>query len=265
MSDEKEQAVADRKRELAERKKTYREAKKAAGICIQCSEPAEPGRTRCAKHVAAQRVEMVRQRDAWKSQGLCQKCGGEPLPGKATCATCGKQSVDAAGSRYQRNKIKGVCRSCGRDTGGQSLCDICKAVTKRGQKARYERLKAAGICVQCADKPAATGCVSCTECKTKQSDWQRDHGAAIKREVMDAYGGPVCVGCGYADITVLEIDHINGGGTQHLKKIGKGKLYPWLKANNYPEGFRVLCPTCNKTAARGRPLPNEQPKPNETS
>jgi hypothetical protein len=55
----------------------------------------------------------------------------------------------------------------------------------------------------------------------------------------------------------LEIDHAEGGGNQHRRKIGWSRLYHWLKRNNYPEGFRVLCPTCNRKAHKGKSLPRE--------
>lgn len=53
-----------------------------------------------------------------------------------------------------------------------------------------------------------------------------------------------CAECGYDDVRALSIDHINGGGNKHRKEIGTGDLYSWLKRNNFPEGFRVLCMNC---------------------
>lgn len=60
-------------------------------------------------------------------------------------------------------------------------------------------------------------------------------------------GDVKCACCGERHIEFLTIDHINGGGTKHRKEIGKNgsSLYQWLKNNNYPEGFRVLCFNCN--------------------
>lgn len=54
-----------------------------------------------------------------------------------------------------------------------------------------------------------------------------------------------CACCGISDIDVLGIDHINGGGNQHRKQIGKDATYLWLVKNNFPEGFQVLCHNCN--------------------
>ena len=56
-----------------------------------------------------------------------------------------------------------------------------------------------------------------------------------------------CAHCGFKDIRALSIDHINGGGNQHRKTTpgckGTG-FYYWLRRNNYPEGYQVLCMNC---------------------
>jgi hypothetical protein len=69
----------------------------------------------------------------------------------------------------------------------------------------------------------------------------------LKIEVFTAYGGVKCSCCQEPEISFLAIDHIHGGGTQHRKKTGMHgqKLYRWLKINNYPSGYRVLCHNCN--------------------
>lgn len=46
----------------------------------------------------------------------------------------------------------------------------------------------------------------------------------------------------------LQIDHINNDGKEHRKASGCGSgeaMYRWLKKNNYPAGFQVLCCNCN--------------------
>jgi len=70
---------------------------------------------------------------------------------------------------------------------------------------------------------------------------------ALKTEIMTHYGG-ICACCGESYIEFLSIDHINGGGKKHLREIGVNggrNFYKWLKDNNYPDGFRVLCMNCN--------------------
>jgi hypothetical protein len=67
--------------------------------------------------------------------------------------------------------------------------------------------------------------------------------------VLTHYGGnpPKCACCGESYIEFLAIDHINGGGSRHLKELRiKGqRFYEWLIKNNFPVGFRVLCHNCN--------------------
>lgn len=71
-----------------------------------------------------------------------------------------------------------------------------------------------------------------------------------KAEVLTHYGNGKlqCILCGEGDIVVLSIDHIRGGGLQHriaLGMRGSGtRFYKWLKANNFPTGFRTLCMNC---------------------
>jgi hypothetical protein len=66
---------------------------------------------------------------------------------------------------------------------------------------------------------------------------------AVRAEVLAAYGG-ACACCGEREPHFLAIDHIMGHGHKHRKVIGARICY-WLKRNNYPPGFRVLCHNCN--------------------
>lgn len=57
-------------------------------------------------------------------------------------------------------------------------------------------------------------------------------------------GSLVCTHCGIADIDVLSLDHINGGGTQQRMQYGS-HTYRWVINNAFPDGFQVLCFNCN--------------------
>jgi len=72
----------------------------------------------------------------------------------------------------------------------------------------------------------------------------------LKAKAFCRYGGYVCACCGETEEAFLAIDHINGGDTQHRKEIAKqgfggNGIYYWLRKNNYPKGFQVLCHNCN--------------------
>lgn len=65
----------------------------------------------------------------------------------------------------------------------------------------------------------------------------------LKTTAIQAYGGK-CVNCGEKNLEFLQIDHIHGNGNKHRRSIAKS-IYVWLKHNNFPNGFQVLCANCN--------------------
>lgn len=88
--------------------------------------------------------------------------------------------------------------------------------------------------------------------------------ASLRQEVLAAYGSR-CVCCGEAQEPFLTIDHTDGSGADHRETLGNRRsasgatTYRWLKKNNYPSGFRVLCWNCN-CARRQGPCPHERTK-----
>lgn len=87
--------------------------------------------------------------------------------------------------------------------------------------------------------------------KAKFRERHKLYAQKLKREVLTHYGGdpPKCACCGEKHLVFLTIDHIQGNGSEHRKKVcgGKGGInfYCWLRKNNYPDGFQVLCWNCN--------------------
>lgn len=63
---------------------------------------------------------------------------------------------------------------------------------------------------------------------------------------LQFYGGnpPKCACCGETTYQFLAMDHINGGGNAHRRKVGVN-LYIWLRREGFPKGFQVLCHNCN--------------------
>lgn len=83
------------------------------------------------------------------------------------------------------------------------------------------------------------------EHKDKEAINRKNISRRLKMEVIQKYGGK-CSCCKESNINYLTIDHISGNGNRHRKEITKGKkLYRWLKHNNFPSGFQVLCYNCN--------------------
>jgi len=82
-------------------------------------------------------------------------------------------------------------------------------------------------------------CKECSKARVKANQQK------TRRFCLEHYGGQ-CACCGENSYEFLCIDHINGGGHQHRKKVGHGYSFLlWLKKNNMPEGYRILCHNCN--------------------
>lgn len=58
---------------------------------------------------------------------------------------------------------------------------------------------------------------------------------------------PICVGCGCDDLRLLQINHINGGGSRETKKIGSSStLYCHIiTGKRKTDDLNVLCGGCN--------------------
>jgi hypothetical protein len=86
---------------------------------------------------------------------------------------------------------------------------------------------------------------ACIECTCKRVE---DRRLELRIEVLDHYSGgdPRCALCGEDHFEFLALDHINGGGNKHRKKVGNCQLvYQELKRLGFPDGYRVLCHNCN--------------------
>lgn len=79
---------------------------------------------------------------------------------------------------------------------------------------------------------------------------------------------PKCVCCKVSGNEFLAIDHIEGrvkmDSNSKLKKLGYSsklkskKLLVWLKNNDFPEGFQVLCHNCNTAKFQLGKCPHER-------
>lgn len=72
----------------------------------------------------------------------------------------------------------------------------------------------------------------------------------LRNNAMNAYGGFICSWCGIDEPLVLTIDHIDNDGSAHRKRLSRSSrdtrtFLRWLRDNNYPPGFQVLCFNCN--------------------
>lgn len=81
------------------------------------------------------------------------------------------------------------------------------------------------------------------------NEYDRKRTKDEKLAVIKNYGGK-CVCCGENKFEFLTIDHVNGGGNKHRKKMGiaGNSFYKWLRKLNYPKDeYRLLCMNCNSS------------------
>jgi hypothetical protein len=73
----------------------------------------------------------------------------------------------------------------------------------------------------------------------------------VRLECLRAYSGPTpkcqCkCGCKEDRVKLLEVAHLDQNGASHRKEIGGSQMLCWwLRKNNFPTGFAILCPTCH--------------------
>lgn len=136
----------------------------------------------------------------------------------------------------------GRCQGCGKVFGRHSsdriLCAGCRPpLTKPCAHCGAQFVGSMGQRRYCSKECTKAGT------KAKIATARRD----LRMEALQAYGGvkPACSCCGERTVLFLALDHIDGGGHQHRKETGGGGFYTWLRKNNYPAGFRLLCHNCN--------------------
>ncbi len=65
----------------------------------------------------------------------------------------------------------------------------------------------------------------------------------FKTEAINKLGGK-CAKCGVTDARILQINHVNGGGTKE-KRFGIDMYKAIVDGTRQTEDLNVLCPTCN--------------------
>lgn len=142
-----------------------------------------------------------------------------------------------------------------------------RSTWKGGKKAGVARRVAAGICVDCPN-PTTAGTRRCVACRERNDVSRKVRHAKLKDEVFAAYGGYVCKCCKETRKEFLHIDHANGDGAAHRRQIGDktgANMYAWLKKNNFPAGFQVLCANCNWSRGRYGYCPHERERDSVSS
>lgn len=112
-----------------------------------------------------------------------------------------------------------------------------------------------GLCSTCVMRPRHKSDRKCCECRaaynrdyylSKRSEIREQQAmayAALRSKCLAMYGG-VCRRCAESHQSMLAIDHTEGGGNMHRKAI-RSLMVWWLKNNNFPSGYQILCHNCN--------------------
>jgi hypothetical protein len=146
---------------------------------------------------------------------------------------------------------------------GAKACQRCRDWRREWKtKYRASRPKKRKTCTQTdCTRQAEPGFSRCKQCRERVSTYEntvrpklrakrKEYYLSVKRQVMDAYGGCKCACCGEGHLEFLSIDHMENEGAAHRKKLtgdprnGKN-FYYWLRKNNFPPGYQVLCMNCN--------------------
>ena len=147
----------------------------------------------------------------------------------SSCKDCYRKRMGATKRRKrEKQTIHGIVRWCGR-------CKKYKLKSTFGSNKYY----ADNFNVQCKE---------CSIKDTRTEVSKRNHKGRRQEErfiVLRNYSNNKleCNCCGEKIYEFLSLDHTDGGGNKHRKKIGN--VFRWIIKNNFPDGFQVLCYNCN--------------------
>lgn len=146
--------------------------------------------------------------------------------------------------RWQNNGDPHVAQSCRTGWDGQ-----CRECSSNGPFYARET-----ICKKCRNQKRIAERKSTPEkhraSKARNRGYAREGHQRRRGEVLQAYGG-ACTCCGETEQAFLTVDHVNGGGNEHRRSLGNGRIvgssnfYRWLVKNQFPAGFQILCHNCN--------------------
>ncbi len=196
----------------------------------------------------AQQTHRRRKRRQRVNQGLCRECGKvREQPDEMCCDSCREKLCKLSMIRYRRLKAQGKCVVCAADVDRNiNKCSKCVKKQDQQRKARHKKAFEQGICDICNRVKEESRFRRCLRCrKVVRANVNARH-AYLRDEIFNAYGGHVCHCCGETEPLFLEIDHVQNNGNEMKKIHGVGtQFYRWLKVNNYPDGFQILCSNCN--------------------
>ncbi len=123
-----------------------------------------------------------------------------------------------------------------------------------------------GLCRCCPLPLAAESKIYCAKHREKDRIRGRQRGRLetkrLKEECLQHYGNK-CSCCGEHTEEFLTLEHNLGNGNLHRKKlfkhnVGGSHMYRWLKKQDYPAGYSILCMNCNWAKRYGGICPHKK-------
>jgi hypothetical protein len=233
--------------------------RKENNLCPRDGRPNKTGRKMCEYCLKKSAEKTERHRQKKMANNLCLSCG-QKVNDVKFCDKCKKNIAFSSHKshlkRYNKRKKNGECTLCGNDTiPGKTACRSCLDTRASLKKARHDKYRHDGKCSQCGGDLGDKNGKRCKICIDKRNEWYQGSPTQAKdkirrdknREITLRHYGGKCVCCGEDELYFLAIDHIDGDGNTHRKKIKKwgSGFFGWLVKNNFPEGFQILCHNCN--------------------
>lgn len=185
---------------------------------------------------------------------VCRKCGGTEFYGHhRACKICARINAKAyqvahpKPKKARKRKTHNICRVCLVDKlrdefakAGGRTCKKCKNLVSQVRGNR--------INIETGLTPYQVNSRS----PTKKAQ-RKAYRVKLRQDVFMHYsnGTMQCECCGESEDVFLSLDHIIPVGRSITgfdsfgRPRGGSKLYCWLRMNEYPEGFRILCHNCN--------------------
>lgn len=204
-------------------------------ICIDCGKP------------VTGHSHAIRCRSCGARYGYFNKHGRPPERVIEKCFVCGLEFTDYASNRKKGTPRERFCSNECRAAytaisnsvrlGGDGLRKTKSDKDKLYYRKTAEKIRKGASAYYWKNRDAILS-------RKKRLDRE------AKESVVSAYGGK-CECCGETIIEFLTIDHINGDGFLHRRRVGKGrKIYRDLIKAGFPkDNYRLLCFNCN--IARG--------------
>jgi hypothetical protein len=241
-------------------KELYRE-RKNKNLCTLCGKATQFNKTLCLYHLQKanknQQAVIARRRN----KGLCPLCGQEFCNNRKICNKCLEKSApnhkrdDIWIPSIDRKKF-GLCMACGRSNlTSKNYCNKCsKRYGDRDILSRKQKI-ANGLCGVCGKGLLSKNKTKCIICIYKNMKWYvssdyrqlyNEKQTLLRDKIIQYYGGK-CACCSEQERSFLAIDHINGGGNKHRKKLKKrgANFNQWIINNNFPDDLQILCHNCN--------------------